>query len=160
MKLIVNTNSYVTISEADKIVENYFLEDDVERLKYENLSDDDKSAILYRSCLDMQVIPYRGYKKDPQQTLAFPRINRAGYESDEYTVKLAQVLNAFGYINTTNDELTNNVAELKRNGVTQFSLGSFSISINKDINGQPTSKSGIIERYLYAWLMGGVKIKR
>jgi hypothetical protein len=90
MALIVGTKTYLTVREADKLVESYFFEDNETRVQYENLSDEDKSALLYRGCMDMQKLLYRGYKKDNSQKLAFPRVNRGGYESDEALVKLAQ----------------------------------------------------------------------
>ena len=59
MKLVVNENTYVTVSEADRIVSNYLTSDSEILSLYDNMDDDDKTIILYRSCLDMQKLKYR-----------------------------------------------------------------------------------------------------
>lgn len=158
MRLIVGTNTYVTINEADKIVEDYFVSDDELRIAYDNLDDENKSVILYKSCIDMQRIMYRGHKKDSAQELAFPRVTRAGHESDSSLVKLAQVLNALSYMGSDTNQLTGRVNELKRNGVRAFSLGSFNISLDKSSGTFAKSYSGMVEQLLPSWVAGGVKI--
>lgn len=159
MALIVGTNTYITVKEADKLVENYFLEDDEVRLNYEELSDEDKNALLYRGCMDMQKLMYRGYKKDKSQKLAFPRVNRGGYESDESLVKLAQLLNSISFMQIDTNQLSSKTAEMRRAGIKNFTLGSFSVGLDgKSTIGQ-RSNSGSVEELLPMWLVGGVKIK-
>jgi hypothetical protein len=156
MKLIVDTNSYVTISEADKIIANYLTSDDKLLSAYENLDDEDKSVILYKSCLDMQRLRYRGFKKEKNQTLSFPRVNKLGYKSNDEMVKLAQVINSLSFI-TGGSSTSSQIAELKDNGVSSFKLGAFSVSLH----GQSSSKSnsGKVETFLSEWLAGGVPIR-
>lgn len=156
MKLVVNENTYVTVSEADKIVSNYLTSDSEILSLYDNLDDDDKTVILYRSCLDMQKLKYRGIKQEPNQKLAFPRTNRLGYKSDDDMVKLAQVINSLSFINggSTN---TTQLNMLSANNVTNFKLGSFSVSLSSGMSAK--SNSGIVESILQEWLTGGVKIK-
>lgn len=158
MKLVVGINTYVTSGEADKIVENYFVEDDAYRTAYDELSDEDKTVLLYKSCMDMQKLMYRGYKKDKNQKLAFPRINRAGYESDEDMVKLAQVVNALSYIQNDESQLTSRAVEMRSAGIMDFSLGSFRIQLNR-YSSSVKSNSGAVEQLLSIWLTGGVKIQ-
>lgn len=156
MKLIVDTNSYVTISEADKIIANYLTSDDKLLSAYENLDDEDKSVILYKSCLDMQRLRYRGFKKEKNQTLSFPRVNRLGYKSDDEMVKLAQVINSLSFI-TGGSSTSSQINEMKDNGVSSFKLGAFSVSLH----GQSSlkSNSGKVENFLAEWLMGSVPIR-
>lgn len=158
MKLVVGINTYVTSGEADRIVENYFVEDDAYRTAYDELSDEDKTVLLYKSCMDMQKLMYRGYKKDKNQKLAFPRVNRAGYESDEDMVKLAQVVNALSYIQNDESQLTSKAVEMRSAGILDFSLGSFRIQLNR-YSSSVKSNSGAIEQLLSIWLTGGVKIQ-
>ena len=156
MKLIVGENSYVTISEADKIITNYLTSDDSLLSTYENLDDEDKSVILYKSCLDMQKLLYRGLKQNNNQTLAFPRVNRLGYKSNDDMVKLAQVVNSLSFINT--GSTSSQLNELSNNGVSNFKLGSFSVSFNGN-TGISRSASGKVENILVEWLRGGVSVK-
>lgn len=158
MKLVVGTNTYVTVSESNKIVENYFTEDDAFRVAYDDISDDDKSVLLYKSCMDMQKLMYRGHKKDKNQILAFPRINRAGYESDDEIVKLAQVINALSYIKNDESQLTNRATEMRNAGILDFSLGSFRVQLNR-YTSIMKSNSGAVEQLLSVWLTGGVNIQ-
>lgn len=156
MKLVVNENTYVTVSEADKIVSNYLTSDSEILSLYDNLDDDDKTVILYRSCLDMQKLKYRGIKQEPEQKLAFPRINRLGYKSDDDMVKLAQVINSLSFIDggSTN---TTQLNMLSANNVTNFKLGSFSVTLSSGLSTK--SNSGAVESILQDWLTGGVKIR-
>ena len=156
MKLIVNTNSYVTISEADKIIANYLTSDDSLLSAYENLDDEDKSIILYRSCLDMQRLRYRGFKQNENQTLSFPRVNKLGYKSDDDMVKLAQVVNSLSFIKG-GSSTSSQISELKDNGVSSFKLGSFSIALHK--GSSEKSSSGKVESFLSEWLSGSVPIR-
>ena len=156
MKLVVNENTYVTVSEADRIVSNYLTSDSEILSLYDNMDDDDKTIILYRSCLDMQKLKYRGFKQDQNQKLAFPRVNRVGYKSDDDMVKLAQVINSLSFINGGSTNITQ-LNMLSANNVTNFKLGSFSISL---ADGKPAkSNSGAVENILAEWLTGGVKIR-
>ena len=160
MALIVGTNTYLTVREADKLVESYFFEDEEARTQYENLSDEDKNALLYRGCMDMQKLLYRGYKKDKSQKLAFPRVNRGGYESDEDLVKLAQLLNSISFMQLDSNQLGLKTSEMRRAGVKNFTLGSFNVGLDGSVGtGSQRSNSGVVEQLLPMWLIGGVRIK-
>ena len=156
MKLIVGENSYVTISEADKIIANYLTSDDALLSAYDSLDDDDKSIILYKSCLDMQKLQYRGFKQNTKQTLAFPRVNALGYKSSDDMVKLAQVINSLSFINSKST--SSQLSELTGSGVSNFRLGSFSVSFNGSV-GASKSNSGKVEGFLSEWLKGGVPLR-
>ena len=153
MELIVGQNTYITVSEFDDIIESYFTES--EREIFDSIEDEDKAVLLYKSCIDMQKLPYRGSKKDSNQKLAFPRINRLGYASDDDMVKLAQAVNAVSFI-PKNDDIDSQSFQLRKNGVTSFKLGSFQITLgDKKID---SSNSGVVEQILPEWLKGGYKI--
>lgn len=157
MELIVGVNTYVTLSEFNNFIESYFTES--ERTLFDELEDEDKKVLLYKSCIDMQKLPYRGSKKDNDQKLAFPRVNRFGYESDDEMVKLAQVINAISFIPKDEDNMDSQAYQLRKNGITNFKLGSFSISINNNLKSNNfISNSGSVEQILSDWLRGGYKI--
>lgn len=164
MELIVGQNTYVTTKEATTIVKSYFLEDSDILSEFEEMSNNDKAVLLYKSCLDMQKLPYRGFKKEKSQRLSFPRINKFGYESDDEMVKLAQVLNAISFMKSDyTGEMNQQIYQLASNGVNNFKLGSFSIGINDKIvssrmGSAGMSNSGMVETILSDWLRGGYKI--
>lgn len=164
MELIVGQNSYVTIKEATTIMKSYFLEDSDILNDFNELSSNDKSVLLFRSCLDMQKLPYRGFKKEKGQKLSFPRINKFGHESDDEMVKLAQVLNAISFMKSDyTSEMNQQIHQLVSNGVNSFRLGSFSIGINDKMvasrmGSAGTSNSGMVETVLSDWLQGGFRI--
>lgn len=164
MELIVGQNTYVTIKEANELVKAYFVEDSETRSRYEDLDNSEKAVYLYRSCLDMQKLPYRGFKKEQGQRLAFPRINKFGYQSDDEMVKLAQVLNAISFMSIDYvSEINQQAYSLLSNGITSFKLGDFSIGFNKDIamnkffGGAGMSNSGAVESLLGEWLRGSYR---
>ena len=155
MELIVGENTYATLSDFNNLIEAYFTES--ERAVFEDLEDDDKKVLLYKSCIDMQRLPYRGSKKDSSQKLAFPRVNRFGHESDIELVKLAQVVNAISFI-PQDENIDSQAYQLRKSGITNFHLGSFSISLGKSSSNSTLSNSGSVEQILADWLRGSYKI--
>lgn len=155
MELIVGENTYATLSDFNNLIEAYFTES--ERAVFEDLEDDDKKVLLYKSCIDMQKLPYRGSKKDSGQKLAFPRVSRLGYESDIELVKLAQVVNAISFI-PQDENMDTQSYQLRKNGITNFKLGSFSITLGGKATNS-LSNSGSVEQILADWLRGGCKIR-
>lgn len=156
MELIVGENTYINLQEFNEIVESYFTES--EREAFDSLEDEDKQAMLYKSCIDMQKLPYRGFKKEHGQKLAFPRINRTGYESDMEMVKLAQAVNAISFI-PQGENMDSQAYNLRKNGITSFKLGSFSIGLSANSNSKQLSNSGSVENILVDWLRGSCLIR-
>lgn len=155
MELIVGENTYATLSDFDNLINAYFT--DSEKAMFASLDDNDKKALLYKSCIDMQKLPYRGSKKDYKQKLAFPRVNRFGHESDLELVKLAQVVNAISFI-PQDEDIDNQSYQLRKNGITSFRLGSFSITMGGSANNTSLSNSGSVEQILADWLRGSYRI--
>jgi hypothetical protein len=163
MDLVIGTNSYVTLDEATGLLESYLVSTDPLLTTYKNLSENDKKVVLYKSCLDMQKLVYRGIKKANGQQLAFPRVNKLGNESDSEMVKLAQTINALSFIGNGSQEGNIDTASLYRKGITTFKLGQFSISLNMNkekeaITNSQYSNSGVVEQLLKPWLQGSVRI--
>ena len=94
--IVKDENSYVTIEEADEIVELHYMLESIGDY-WLSLEDIQKEQLLIQSAGEMQNLPVLGVKLFIQQPLQFPRranFNRiTQYETPE-EVKRAQVLNA------------------------------------------------------------------
>lgn len=165
MELIIGQNTYITTEECNELLSNYYGPNSDMVALYEGLDDEAKEAYLYRSFLDMQRLPYRGFKKDKGQKAAFPRVNKFGYESDEEMVKLAQALNSTVFVledsSEENDASIKKILGYGRYGLKQYRLGSFSVSLDGTQYADASStlsKSGLVEEVLAQWLKGSVPI--
>lgn len=74
MSLEVNVDTYVSVEEADKLIENYFISTNEVRTGWEELSASDKESLLRHSCRAIDSLRLDGKKKYPGQKLQFPRI--------------------------------------------------------------------------------------
>lgn len=74
MAITVGTDTYITVAEADTIIENNYVSIDIQRIAWEALSvEADKEIYLKNATQKMEVLKYRGCKVDTEQALAFPR---------------------------------------------------------------------------------------
>lgn len=74
-ELIVGSNTYVTLDEANEYIRTHFTTSSNERVVWDNTSDEDKIVYLVNSAESMNGLKYKGRKKIPGQPLAFPREN-------------------------------------------------------------------------------------
>jgi hypothetical protein len=74
-QLVVNTNTYVTLAQADEYVENHFLSDSTEYLQWfsDTRPERDKIVALVDSAESLNFLLYKGRKAVAGQKLAFPR---------------------------------------------------------------------------------------
>lgn len=160
MDLIVGENTYISLEDFEEITNKYVFSDDPIAQILKKMSNEDKVKMILRGCMDMEKLRYRGVKKTSLQKLAFPRVNRSGFESDSEKVKLAQVLNSLSFLSSEDSSLNSRIKQLSTNGVTSFHLGSFSISLKASGNSMSyKSNSGNVEEVLSIWLTGGVNIR-
>ena len=73
MSLDLNTESYVTVEEANSLIANYFTSTNPLRTKWSGLSDSDKESLLRHSCRAINSLKLDGKRKFPGQVLEFPR---------------------------------------------------------------------------------------
>lgn len=75
-QLILNTNSYVTLEEANEYVETHYLSSSPEYKAWfdENRPESDKIVALIASARALNNLRYKGRKVVPGQPLAFPRV--------------------------------------------------------------------------------------
>lgn len=163
MDLIVGENTYITIEECGTILSDYFGKNSQEAKAFAGLTEDDKKTAVYRSFIDMQRLPYRGMKKDKNQTAMFPRVNKFGCESDEKMVMLAQALNTTVFVPSTTSSDSNSMDKIlsySKYGLKKYELGSFAVTMDTSYSSavSSNSKSGLVESVLVDWFKGGVSI--
>lgn len=75
MELVVGTNSYVTLDEANELINSRFMDTDPIRKTWDNLSDDNKKILIISTTekYDNSNLLYKGYKIVNTQLLEFPR---------------------------------------------------------------------------------------
>lgn len=71
--LNVGVDSYVTLEEAEQIVADRFMSDDVIMLSWQGKSDNDKEVLLRNSCQSIDNLKLNGRKARISQALQFPR---------------------------------------------------------------------------------------
>lgn len=132
MELQVGINSYMNLDEAKQFIEDYIVEDAI--LDYVGtLSDNFISKIINRSTRIIEKLNFKGYRVSSEQKLKFPRYDYANYkkvlvECPE-DVKIAIALQAiYDSYFLNKDEI-----QLKKLGVSNYSVDGASISFNKDI---------------------------
>ena len=74
MAIIVGTNSYVTIEEADAFVSENFVSSNEQRIAWEALSDNDKEIYLRNATAAIERLKFTGVKYTDDQNLSFPRV--------------------------------------------------------------------------------------
>lgn len=73
MALTVGIDTYVTVSEADDLVNRRFISSDAQRVAWSQLSADDKEIVLRNAAGAVDSVAYTGIKRSSNQALAFPR---------------------------------------------------------------------------------------
>lgn len=126
MMLTVGVNSYMSLEEANTIIENELLDSDEEYTLWNSLSDKNKEKLIVRGTRTVDVIPFKGVKYNISKVgeLQWPRlINNELIECpDEVKIALIrQVLR--DYKNSSKQE-----TKLQEMGVKSYSINKASIS--------------------------------
>lgn len=123
--LVVGTNSYMTIDEANDIIDSLVSTDSLVSL-WNNLSDKDKEAIIINVIekYDNDKMEYIGVKKDKNQNLQFPRILENGDILEcPYKIKKGLLLQGLSDLNNSTSAFGVEQT-LRANGIKQFADGS------------------------------------
>jgi hypothetical protein len=160
MALVVGTDTYITLAEADDYITNNYPSTSTEFTTWDALSDSDKELYLKKSTrkIDRQII--RGVKAVSTQVLEFPRAIKTEYLRDDFPllniyfdsdwvvetevnqlVKDAEVEEALGLV--VNGTEFNNRANLQRQGVKSFTLGKLSESYDGSYANSQTKLSSV-----------------
>lgn len=132
MELIVGENSYMTLEEANRIVEDNFMSSDSKKIYWENLKDNDKSILIYRATqkIDVDGMVYKGRKADISQKMQFPRIisdhTGAGLMEFPDICKVGIVMLALKEAEYNNSE----EVKLLEKGVTSYKIKDASITLD------------------------------
>lgn len=151
VSLVVGTDSYVSLEEANVIASRSMMNSDKAYEKWLSLSDSDKEVLLRNSCRDINTLKFDGRRKNLSQILEFPReaYNMCGIGYRLYVsqfvdnglgtsgsadgglsaVKQAQVINAV-YAGLYNDTV-NDVMSLNIQGITSKKAGPIAETYNR-----------------------------
>ena len=152
MMLTVGVNSYMSLEEADAIIENELLDSDEEYTLWNSLSDENKEKLIVRGTRTVDVIPFRGvkYNISSVKDLQWPRLIDNELIECPDDIKLGLLVQVLrDYKNKSKQET--NLLEL---GVTNYKIKDASISldpskVNKLCNG---IYNDIFDLYIRKWV--------
>ena len=139
MALIVGTDTYISLDDAQEYLSENYISTDEKLIAWNALSDMDKEILLRKALKTIEAQPYVGFKACSTQTLEFPRALYTSIPQDIYApsqiwpdnwyvqsevpsaVKYAQCEIAFETASGTSNRV-----KLQRQGVKSFSLGNLS----------------------------------
>lgn len=151
--MVVGTDSYVSIEEANTIVSETYLSDEVERTTWESLSDTDKEILLKRATRDIDTLMFRGTQVQLKsvQLLKFPRVIDCIIVEINNYIKGACVFQAISY-KTSSKSKSNLRKELQSQGVTSVSIGkiseSYDIGSSKKLVEINSDSLAYLDRYI------------
>ena len=170
MAITVNTDTYISLADAETYVSGQYISTDAKYTAWDALSDGDKEILLKRAAKLIDRQPLIGIKAASTQTMEFPRaiyteykrrdlpILTTHFDSDWYiqtetpdAVKHAQVEIA---LTATQDSPKR--IELQRQGVKSFSLGKLSESYGSGSDVRILSQEA--RELLMPYLAGSVSI--
>jgi len=169
MALVLNTDTYVTQTDATAYIAKNYITTDAEYINWNALTSDNKDALLRKAAqvIDRQVLT--GFKAVSTQTMQFPRTiytdngivgtpyNNSIIGEDWYVQSEtpAEVVSAQIEIAAEMTKGTNARAEMQRQGVKSFSLGKLSESYSGTGN---SIISFTARELLKPYISGGVRI--
>ena len=155
MSLIVGTDSYVTLEEANTYISTYYTSTNSQRIAWESLSDEDKEVYLRNALVAMEQLHFQGRKYNNAQALAFPR--NCDIEVPE-AIKYAQVEEGLELGSPTEDTET---AEEYAGNVESYSISSLSESyrLGSRYGLRAIIKSSKAQGLLRQFIGGGYSVK-
>lgn len=120
-ELIVGTNSYMTLEEANELVSSSYLSSSKEREYWNSLSDDDKTILIINATdkVDIQQMCYIGIKRDSKQNMEWPRVIHGKETECPWSIKKGLILQLL----TDKMEEQTSEFKLKEMGVKSFADG-------------------------------------
>lgn len=158
-KIIIGVNSYITIEEADKIINDNYLDTDDEFITWNNLSENNKAVLILRATklIDIESLKYRGKKVDIAQPMEFPRdVSNDDTLSGIYTndilncpdeIKTAIVESAINnYMKNKTEE-----ASLIKKGIQSYKIKDASVSFFNNANSENVTVAGMLSMPKSMW---------
>lgn len=125
MALVVGENSYITLEEAQSIVENELYSDSPEYTLWESLSEKDKELICKKGTFAINSLNFIGQRLVWQTNLKFPRYID-GIEQTPDEIKVACVINGLlDKMSTASEQY-----KLINNGIKSMTVGPNSVSFD------------------------------
>lgn len=78
--IAVGVDSYVTVEDADRYINEWYLSADPQRQAWEGMQEPEKEICLRRACGELERLAYNGVKFAFVQPLSFPRYFGISYE--------------------------------------------------------------------------------
>ena len=152
MKLVVGENSYMTVDEANEIVEDNFFEDDTEYVTWKGLSENDKTKVIYNGTKLIETLPFIGVQYPGYQNMKWPRLISLRYVECPYDVKVAILNQGLKDKENYNKQET----KLQELGVKTYSIKGASISFGDSLSGGQKLSNGVystvFDTYLSKWV--------
>ena len=121
MELIVGQNSYMTVAEADELIQYLPFNDSCRKL-WESLENNEKTSVIISSTFmyDKDSMEYKGIKKNKEQNLQFPRIYNDNEIECPFDIKLGLLVIGLSDISSNDSE----EESLRKAGIKSFADGS------------------------------------
>lgn len=126
MELTVGTNSYMSLEEANTIVENELLDTSNEYKNWNSLNENNKTKLIIKGTRIIDSIPFRGVKYNLSKVgeLQWPRLINNELVECPPEVKVALIRQVLrDYTNSSRQEM-----QLQEMGVKSYSINKASIS--------------------------------
>lgn len=151
---------YVTLLEAHEYVQTHYRVSDALRQSWDALPDEDREVLLNKAFQTIELLPFPGRKRNPDQPTAFPRYP---YKEVPNAIKWAQIEIALSRSDNANEEDAQHYEKLWTYGVESYSIGNLSEHVSTGTYGlrgaQATGvTSAVAERMLRPYLGGGFRI--
>lgn len=165
MAVIVGTDSYLSLADANTYLTNHYLSTDAKLVAWTAMTDADNDVLLRKALWIIERQPFIGYKATEVQTLAFPRtlyteirndpINPLAYTQYNHwyqqiavpaAVKDAQCEIAIELTDNTNTRM-----EMQRQGVKSFSV----LGLSETYYGSANKLVSLVAQELLMPYMGG-----
>ena len=155
---------YTSINESNEYISTHYTSDSLERKRWENISDDDKTIYLTNAFESIEKLNFSGRKAVPEQETAFPRLPYQYGKIEETApklVKFAEIELALWLSDTKRSSKSKKRKELIDDGVTSFSLGDLSESYGETSISKETAsalKCSKCRELLLPYLCGGFEM--
>lgn len=151
MELVVGVNSYMTVEEADSIVNDVFFDDDDDAKLWTSMTDNNKQKIILAGTRLINRLPFLGQQYPGFDRLPWPRLINGVYMECPYDVKAAILKQGLrDRINSNKNE-----TKLQELGVRTYSIKNASVTFGDGLSKIKLNNgvySDIFSEYLDRWV--------
>ena len=151
--------SYCTVEQANEYVTSHYVSTDDARVRWEQLTDEDKSVLLNRAHDVIDAMPLTGRKTHVDQPDAFPR---CPYKAVPTAVLSAECELALSMSDEAANASLDEYRKMVDYGIQSYSIGNFSETLLSYSKNSVEIKYGLLssraKQLLTPWLTGGFRI--